>query len=109
MNLSAENFREQYQPLHVPAHYDINASDRDKVAYALAQIGEASAADVQQELNRNEPKIDQHLADEILNQLYDKGLIKGESRAGHLIFNLSKITHANGGSINSGLLAPGLD
>ena len=109
MGLTDENFRKEYQPLHIPSHYDINSAAQDKVVYVLAQLGEGSAKDVQDALARNEQDIPPGLAAGILMDLFDKGLIKGKERQGQLYFNLSKITHSNEGAIDPQALTPGLD
>ena len=106
MSISDEQFREEYKPLHIPAHFKDAISQQDKVVFALAQVGEGTAADVTNELRDNGSAIN---AESTLKQLFDKGLIKGEEVNGEMSYNLSKITHANDGAVNPDLLAPGLD
>jgi hypothetical protein len=106
MSISDEDFREEYKPLHIPAHFKDAVSEQDKVVFALAQIGEGTAAEVTNELSDNGAAIN---AKPTLNHLFDKGLIKGEEVNGKMTYNLSKITHANDGAVDPDLLAPGLD
>jgi len=106
MSISDEQFREEYKPLHIPAHFKDAVTEQDKVVFALAQIGEGTAAEVTQELTNNNATIN---ADAILSHLFDKGLVNGEEVNGEMSYNLSKITHANDGAVDPDLLAPGLD
>ena len=113
MSITDESFREQFKPLHIPAHYLDSNNDQDKIVYALAQLGEASADDVAAKLAELDPAIDADrftaVAASVLNNLFDKGLIKGAEISGKIHYDLSKITHANDGGVNPDLLAPGLD
>jgi hypothetical protein len=106
MSISDEAFREEYKPLHIPAHFKDAVTEQDKVIFALAQIGGGTAAEVSGELADNGANID---AENTLNHLFNKGLIKGEEVNGEMSYNLSKITHANDGAVDPDLLAPGLD
>lgn len=113
MELTDEEFREEYKPLYIPAHYLEADTQENKVVYALAQLGEGSATDVMKKLEELEPNIGTEqfaaLAKQVLTGLYNKGLIKGEDRNGVMHYNLAKITGANKGAVNPDLLAPGLD
>ncbi|WP_461448676.1 hypothetical protein [Mucilaginibacter sp.] len=104
--MTDEQFREEYKPIHIPAHYNDATTEQDKVMYALAQIGEGTALDVNNELKKKSANIDSAI---ILKQLFDTGHIKGSVINGDMHYNLSKITHANDGETDPGLLAPGLD
>ena len=106
MSISDEDFREEYKPLHIPAHFKDAVTEQDKVVFALAQIGEGTAAEVTKELSDNGETIN---AEDILTHLFDKGLIKGEEVNGEMSYNLSKITRANDGAVDPDLLAPDLD
>ncbi|MDB5131246.1 MAG: hypothetical protein JWR02_995 [Mucilaginibacter sp.] len=57
MNLTDEEFREEYKPLAVPAHFDASDTQQNKMIFALAEIGEGSAEDVLTEMERLEPGI----------------------------------------------------
>ena len=113
MKLSDEEFREEYKPLYIPAHYHEADTQENKVVYALAQLGEGSMTEVMKKLEELEPNVGTGqftaLAKQVLTRLYDKGLIKGEDRQGIMYYNLAKITEPNKGSVNPDLLAPGLD
>jgi len=113
MKLTDEEFREEYKPLYIPAHYQQADTQENKIVYALAQLGEGTVADVLDKLEELEPNIHSEqftaLAKQVLARLHDKGLIKGEDRQGQMCYNLGKITEANKGAVNPGLLAPGLD
>jgi len=113
MSITDESFREQFKPLHIPAHYQDSHNDQDKIVYALAQLGEGSADDVAAKLAELDPAIDADsftaVAASILNNLFNKGLIKGAEVLGKTHYDLSKITRANDGGVDPDLLAPGLD
>ncbi|GAB2984202.1 hypothetical protein GCM10027049_22330 [Mucilaginibacter puniceus] len=113
MALSDESFREAYKPLHIPAHYDINDPEQDRVLFALAQIGIGTVNDVATEMAQLEEGVDVDsfivLAGDVLTHLYELGLLKGSEINGEMQYNLSKITHANEGAVDPDLLAPGLD
>lgn len=106
-------FREQFKPVHVPAHFDDAENLQDKVIFALAEIGEGTPDAVSRKLEELEPQVsnkeiiaDVHL---VLMDLYGKGLIAGREQDGGFVYNLHKITEANDGAVDPGLLAPGLD
>lgn len=113
MSLTDEEFREEYKPLQVLAHFDAADTQQGKMIFALAEIGEGSSEDVIRELERLESgKIDEQrkaLVDETLRNLFDKGLLTGSEKDGVMQYNMSKITHANDGNTDPDLLAPGLD
>jgi len=108
-----DSFREAYKPLHIPAHYDFNAPEQDRVLFALALLGKGTVTDVVNEMTVLEPKtpVEDFInsATNVLTSLYQKGLLKGHEVNGEMQYNLSKITEANDGSVNPNLLAPGLD
>ncbi|WP_374951481.1 hypothetical protein [Mucilaginibacter sp.] len=100
MDSPDQDFLEEYKPLHVPHKYDADASLQDNVVYALAQLEYATAPEVAGELAELEPATDlakheQH-AREILEHLFNKGLIKGDDEAERQ-YNLSKILTPNSG------------
>jgi hypothetical protein len=111
--LTDDEFREEYKPIQIPAHYDVAESQEHKVIFALAQIGEGTADDVIEALENLEKGITNDqlkaIVPQILNSHYEKGLLSGNEKDGILYFNLHKITQANDGSTNPDLLAPGLD
>jgi hypothetical protein len=113
MSMTDEEFREEYKPLQVPAHYAEAISQKQKVIFALAQIGSGTAGDVIVQLERLEAgKLDGHLktaTKHILVSLFEQGHITGGDNDGGLHFNLSKITSENSGSVDPRNLAPGLD
>ena len=113
MSLTDEEFREEYKPLHVPAHYDQADTLKNKMIFALAEIGDGNAEAVITELERLEPGIanEQNRAFVLatLRSLFDRGHLTGGEKSGEMHYNLSKITKANDGAANPDLLAPGLD
>src|ERR1700758_5011512 len=108
MELTDEEFREEYKPLYIPAHYEQADTQQNKIVYALAQLGEGSVADVIKKLEELEPNVTSEqltvMTQKVLTGLYDKGLIKGEDRHGAMHYNLGKITEPNKGSVNPDLL-----
>lgn len=113
MSISDEEFREEYKPLYVPAHFSDAHNDQDKVIYALAQLGEATADETSKALmkldNSPDEKQVKNLSASVLGHLFDKGLISAEEINGVQCYNLKKITEANDGAVDPDLLAPGLD
>jgi hypothetical protein len=111
--MSDDSFREAFKPLHIPAHYNINDNQQDRVLFSLAQIGKGTVAEVANEMTQLEPGIDLEsckvLVTDVLTHLYEQGLLKGIETDGEMEYNLSKITHANDGAVDPDLLAPGLD
>ena len=104
--MTDEQFRNEYKPIHIPAHYKDAVTEQDRVIFALAQISEGTAEDVNKELEKNSAGIESAV---ILKLLFDTGHIKGSIINGDMHYNLSKITHANDGEVDPDLLAPGLD
>lgn len=74
--------------------------------FALAQLGAATADEVNIELEKYKAEAN---AASILKKLFDTGHIKGIEAGGVMRYNLSKITHANDGAVDPDMLAPGLD
>jgi len=113
MALTDEEFREAYKPLQVPAHYTEALTQKQKVIFALAQIGDGTAGDVIAELEKlEEGKLDRHLktaTKHILVSLFEQGHITGGDHGAGMHFNLSKITTENSGSVDPHKLPPGLD
>ena len=113
MTLTDEQFREEFKPLQIPAAYSPDAKPEDKILYALAQLGEATSAEVTDKLEElGAGAKDDHLieyTDEFLTQAFKKGLLNGGKKNGILTYNLSKVTHANEGTVDPDLLAPGVD
>ena len=105
MNNPDNQFFEEYHPLHVPHEYSPSAGVQNNVIFALAQLGEATAYEVAAKLSQLEPATNpdthQKNADDILNYLFDKGLIKANNIGGKLAFNLSKIREANSGKADN--------
>jgi isopentenyl diphosphate isomerase/L-lactate dehydrogenase-like FMN-dependent dehydrogenase len=112
MALTDDEFREEYKPLYIPAHFEVQDTQQNKIVFALAQLGEGSAADVITELETLQPGITDDqlkaITKTILADLYDKGLLKGEEHNGQMQYNLSKITEANDGSTDTGESLTGL-
>lgn len=102
MNSPDQSFLKEYKPLHVPHEYDAGACTQSNVVFALAQLDAATAAEVANKLSALEPGTDPFIhkknADDILNYLFNKGLIKANNIDGKLTYNLSKIREANSGS-----------
>ncbi|WP_183565039.1 hypothetical protein [Mucilaginibacter sp. SP1R1] len=101
MDSPDQDFLKEYKPLHVPHEYDQRACTQDNVIYALAQLKEATSAEVAIKLSSfdpdTEPLIHQKNAEDVLNYLFNKGLIKAINKKGELNYNLSKIEIPNSG------------
>lgn len=113
MALTDDQFREAFKPLPVPAHFDPDDTKENKVIFALAELGRASAGQVNAHLRELQPDLIEAdtmiTADHILRSLFERGLVKGREENGELMYDLSKITRANDGEVDPELLAPGLD
>lgn len=113
MELTDEQFREQYRPLHIPASFEQADTVTDQIVFALADLGEATADEVIRHLEELQPvdNSKQLIAEvrQLLTQLYNNGQIAAKEKDGDLVYNLHKITEANSGAVNPDLLAPGLD
>ena len=113
MELSDEEFREEYKPLEIPHAYHAGDTQENKIIFALAELGEGTVTEVIAKLEELEPGLkDEQLVaitKQALTGLYDKGLLKGVDKAGVMHYNLSKITEPNEGEVDPGKLAPGLD
>lgn len=108
MNKADQPFNEEFKPVAPPEAYHGDADWQDKVLYALAQLGEGTAPDVAAKLTEYEPneapQTMHRQAEQVLQSLYSKGLIKGNEQDGEVSYNLSKITHANEGGTDPDLL-----
>jgi len=113
MTATDQDFRDEFKPIHIPTSYHPSDTQENKIIYALAQLGDATADDVVSKLEEIEPGVkDEQLKAitcKVLDTLYEKGLLKGTDQGGIMHYNLSKITHANDGAVDPDLLAPGLD
>ncbi|UOE46986.1 hypothetical protein MTO98_21510 [Mucilaginibacter sp. SMC90] len=102
MTLSDEEFREEYKPLHIPSHFDLQDTQQNKAIYALAQIGQGTIKDILKEMDTLQPGLVNEqvtaLVKSTFANLFDKGLLKGEEHNGQMHYNLSKITEANDGT-----------
>ena len=100
MDSPDQDFLKDYKPLHVPHKYDAGASLQDNVIYALAQLEYATAPEVAAKLDEFEPqtdtKVHRQQTREVLEGLFNKGLIKGDDEAERQ-YNLSKILTPNSG------------
>ena len=111
--MTDKEFREEYKPLHVPAHFDGRAPIADQTLYALGQLRNGTADEVVNKLK------ELHSMDagkdiiasvhSLLTEWHTKGLIAAADENGGLRYSLQKITEANDGHVNPDLLAPGLD
>lgn len=113
MSLTDQEFREAYKPIFIPASFSKDDSLEHQTAFALATIGTGTDEDVIKKLEElSELMVDTELCIQVshlLSQWYENGLLKGHQENGKVIYNLSKITEANEGSVNPDLLDPGLD
>ena len=113
MALSDQQFREEFKPLQIPPTYPENGSLEDKILFALAACGEAGGTEVSDKLVELEPGLEgedlSEKVNEYLGKQFDKGLLNGGTRQGEQYYNLNKIIHANKGTVDPDLLAPGLD
>jgi len=109
MHLSDEEFREEFKPLFIPAHFEDADTLEQKITFALAQLGQASATQVFAELQKYDTEETETEVAAVLDYLFEKGRIKGAETNGTMHYDLSKITQPNDGAVNPELLAPGLD
>lgn len=113
MALTDEQFREEFKPLRIPATFSSEDELDHKILYALGQLGEATLGQVYAKIVALQPGIvNEALFENIekyLKEQFNKGLVNGVKKEGLLVFNLNKIIHANEGSVDPDLLAPGVD
>ncbi len=111
--MTDKEFREEYKPLQVPAHFDENASMDEQTLYALGQLGSATADEVVNKIKElHEKDAGKDVIAEVhanLTEWHTKGLIAATDEGGGLRYNLQKVTEANDGNVDPDLLAPGLD
>ncbi len=113
--MTDKEFREEYKPLQVPAHFEADATVEEQTLYALAQLGTATADEVvikikELQADENDEKDVIAGAHHALTQWHTKGLLTSNvDEKGDLHYSLQKITEANDGHVNPDLLAPGLD
>jgi hypothetical protein len=100
--LSDDAFNEEFKPLHIPSAYQAGDSWKDKVVFALAELGAGTADDVAAGLLKYDGGLDNAEVKEqaiaILTTLFNKGLIKGSQLHHGMLYNLSKILIQNSGS-----------
>ncbi|WP_237487846.1 hypothetical protein [Hufsiella arboris] len=111
--MNDQDFKDEFKPVHVPAHFaDCHTWD-DKIFYALAQLGQATALEVADkliEIDSEQTRSEvENCSESILKDHFKKGLIKGHLSDNHFVYNLSKIEKSNKGNVNPGLLTEGLD
>lgn len=111
--LTDEEFREQHKPLTVPASFIEARNETEQIIFALADLGEGTADEVTRHLiglaSAREPKALIADVHRVLTALHEDGRLAGREKDGNLVYNLHKITQANDGAVDPGLLAPGLD
>ncbi|MES2278564.1 MAG: hypothetical protein V4592_21210 [Bacteroidota bacterium] len=100
--LTDDAFNQEFKPLHIPSAYRANDSWKDKVIFALAELGAGTPADVAGKLLKMDASLDiteaEQQATTILTALFNKGLIKGTQLQHGMLYNLSKILIQNSGS-----------
>ena len=112
MTPSEKNFREEFNPLQIPASYDITDSLENRTVYVLASLGEANSDEVFKKMLEFEPNIQKvtiKFIKQYLFTLYEKGLLKGTKEGNSIRYNLGKITEPNNGNVDPDGLAPSLD
>lgn len=108
MDKQDELFNEAHKPIHVPANFSEEDSLQDQLIFALAEIGKGSVKAIAEKLSelgsRSIKSTDLTDFDEILTDLYNRGLIKGSELEGRMVYNLSKETVPHKGNVNPRLL-----
>jgi hypothetical protein len=76
----------------VPEQYAKVACTQDKVIYALSQLKQATVADIALKLREYEPSVNTFTHEkntaEILDYLFDRGIVKISKQNGELNYNL---------------------
>ena len=100
--ITDEAFNEAYKPLHIPSAYHADDSWKDKIVYALAELGAGTAGEVAGKLSSFDATLNptevKSKTETILTSLFNKGLIKGTQLHDGVLYNLSKILTQNSGS-----------
>ena len=101
MSITDEEFREQHKPLYVPASYEKAQTIKDKVIFALADIGNGTVEQVVKRLEELSPEADHKpiiaATHDILTRLFQNGQLTGTDKDGDIVYKLDKITQANSG------------
>ncbi len=88
------------RPLQVPAEHDPNASLKERAVYALADIGSGTARHVAAKLQElGDADATETAVQEILDGLFDSGLVNGSGKGSDRTFDLSKVTRAHSGHV----------
>lgn len=105
MDSPDQDFLKEYGPLHVPYKYDKADTMQNKIVYALADLEYATAAQVGVKLNELEPEISaeqhQHDAQVVLEDLFNRGRIRGNDSTDNRQYNLGKIEIPNSGKADA--------
>src|SRR5690606_34853052 len=88
------------RPLQVPAAYDPDASMQDRTVFALAELGEAEAEEVAAKLNELGDHAATDRIKDILDRLYEKGLVNGTPDSSNRRYNLAKETRPHHGRVH---------
>ncbi|SFC30654.1 hypothetical protein SAMN05421747_10830 [Parapedobacter composti] len=89
------------RPLQVPAKYAPQASLKDRVVFALADIGSGTAEQIVQRLTElSDPDADVDAVEPVLERLFDQGLINGTEERRGRVYDLAKVTRPHRGHVN---------
>ena len=84
MSLTDEEFREEYKPIQVPAHYRKADTLQNKMIFALAEVGDGTVADVIDEMEKLEPGManeqNRAFVNTTLASLFDHGHVTGSEK-----------------------------
>lgn len=110
--MNDEQFNDAFT-LHIPPAYNTEDTQKNKIIFALASLGEGTVNEVVAKLEDLEPGITSEqltaMTNIVLKELYDKGLIKGSETNGEMHYDTSKMLKPNEGAVNVGLLDPDKD
>ncbi|WP_426587850.1 hypothetical protein [Mucilaginibacter sp. R-33] len=91
MNNSNQSF---FSACRIPGQYAKVACTQDKVIYTLSQLKHATVADIALKLKEYEPAVNTFTHEkntiEVLDYLFDRGLVKITKQNGELNYNLVK-------------------
>jgi len=88
------------RPLQVPAAYNPNAPLQEQAVFALAYLGRGTAKQVTEKLAElGDGDVDEAHVREILEALFDKGLVNGTGDSPNREYDLAKVTRPHHGRV----------
>ncbi|GGC33720.1 hypothetical protein GCM10011386_27380 [Parapedobacter defluvii] len=89
------------RPLHVPAKHDPKAALQERAVFALADLGKGTAKQIATKLSAlGDSDADETQVREILEVLFNKGLVNGSDNESNREYDLAKETRPHRGHVD---------